>query len=1291
MFSENRLITIEGKLNRMARQVAKVMEFITDAEREKIIDWLSTINFFPQHADIFRRCQRGTGEWILADEKFKRWESGSGGILWGRGIPGAGKTVLASVVVDHLTKNGKNNNIGVACIYLNHKETTAQTPSNLLAAVWRQLVLNNPIAEVLKLFRMHSKKRTRPELAEIHDVLRSVVAQWAKVYIVVDALDETSEDTRKTLLDYLTKLGPTVCLMLTSRPNISLPKINPDILEIHVPEDDIQTYVKEQINNSGDLALVVESSDFRDIIIAKIVDNVDGMFLLAKLHVDSVKECPTVDGIRDVLGNLSRHLNKAYDTAMERIENRPEQLKKLANSALAWVANAEKPLSVEELQEALSVKQGAKGRDLDRRPKIELVLSVCCGLIIIDQESTTVRLVHFTTQDYLNGRFPGAHMEIARTLFTYMMFDEIQTLLGDSKNFKVENVKTQYALLPYCYSCYVHAAGQPEEDLRDMIVDSLKQAVRWNRVFRYAHYGWMRPWNYMNWPESPSPLWVASCANLYKTVQHLLDNGIPSIDNDFPLVVASKHGHTDVVRLLLEHGAAVHAEGDGALRRASEYGHLDVVQLLIEHGAAVHAEDNEALWKASGNGRFDVVQLLLEHGAAVHAKDNKALRKASWNGRLDVVQLLIEHGADVHAEDNEALRGASENGHVDVVQLLIEHGAAVHAEDNEALWKASGNGCFDVVQLLLEHGAAVHAKDNKALRKASWNGRLDVVQLLLGHGAAVHAENDGALRAASRYGHIEIVRLLLEYGAAVHAGGDQALREASRYGHLDVVQLLLEHGATVHTEKDGALRAAFEKGHLEVVRLLLEHNADVQAHKNGALRAASKAGYKEVVQLLLDHGVNVNAADEDDVSALEAAACWDGYCGLWDSPTSHERAARRLELVRLLLEHNADVHAHNNGALRAGSRRGHQELIQLLLEHGANVNAADENDVSALEAAASWNGGYDMVDSSSSHEKAAHRLELVRLLLEHDADVHAYNNGALRAASREGHREVVELLLEHGANVNAADGSGVSALEDAAGWDGSSPDEWDTSPDEMAARRLELVGLLLKHGADVHAHNNGALRAASRKGSKEVVQLLLEHGTNVNASDENDVSALEAAACWDGSYGSEWPSPDDRATRRLELVGLLLEHIAGVHVHNNDALRAASKRGHKEVVQLLLENGAEVNAADEKDVSALEAAAGWDGMHSWEKSLPDWVEHPTPSVDAKAAHRLDLVRLLLEHNADVHAHNNGALRAASEKGHKEVVQILLENGTDASALEIEPELQDAETESQNAAAELVSS
>lgn len=174
--------------------------------------------------------------------------------------------------------------------------------------------------------------------------------------------------------------------------------------------------------------------------------------------------------------------------------------------------------------------------------------------------------------------------------------------------------------------------------------------------------------------------------------------------NDRCLCEASKNGRTEIVQLLLDHGANVHTDNDSALRWASTNGHTDTVKVLLDHGAQYLSD---ALQRASTNGHTDTVKVLLDHGADVHIAGDSALRWASEKGYTDTVKVLLDHGADVHADNNYALRWASRHGHTDTVKVLLDYGADVHAENGQALQWASDYSHTAIVKLLLDHSENV--------------------------------------------------------------------------------------------------------------------------------------------------------------------------------------------------------------------------------------------------------------------------------------------------------------------------------------------------------------------------------------------------------------------------------------------------------------------------------------------------------------------------------------------------------------------------------------------------------
>ena len=167
--------------------------------------------------------------------------------------------------------------------------------------------------------------------------------------------------------------------------------------------------------------------------------------------------------------------------------------------------------------------------------------------------------------------------------------------------------------------------------------------------------------------------------------------------NDSCCNLAAKHGHLEVVRLLIEKGADATAEDKDKktpLHFAAANGHLEVVRLLIEKGADATAEDEDKktpMHLAAFNGHVEVVRLLIEKGADATAEDKDKkipLHLAAENGHLEVVRLLIEKGADATAEDKDKktpVHLAAFNGHLDIVRLLIEKSADATAEDKDKI------------------------------------------------------------------------------------------------------------------------------------------------------------------------------------------------------------------------------------------------------------------------------------------------------------------------------------------------------------------------------------------------------------------------------------------------------------------------------------------------------------------------------------------------------------------------------------------------------------------------------
>jgi ankyrin repeat protein len=925
----------------------------------------------------------------------------------------------------------------------------------MLAAIMKQL-LQGGLSEAEpaeRLYKKHHDRGTKPTIEETFSTLREVAAKYSTVYVVIDALDECrdSDGTRSQLLARLKNLqmGQDVRIMATTR---FIPEIEAELpaamkLEIQASDEDVRRYVAGQTHRlprciQRDPALQAMMQD-------KFVEAVDGMyaiclhlvnsaslqvsrFLLARLHINSLLDKRTVKDVKSTLSQLSKGsaaLNEAYDEAIKRIDGQLDGDKEWARTVLSWITCTRRPLTTAELCCALAVERDEAELDPESIPDVDDLLSVCAGLVVVDQESAVIRLVHYSTQEYFerikNKWNPDAPLQIALTCLTYLSFDVFKTgSCSSDRDFEERLQESKF--LDYAAKHWGEHTATVEDKVcalacsflsDDGLVSSATQ-VFFAPTYKYRRYS-------QAYPRDNTGAHLAARFGLSLILATMLmpkgqkrpELTMKDSEGQTLLYLAAGNGHYLTAKLLIDKGAEVNVQGGeygNALQAASSGGYETVVKLLLESGANVNAKGGRygnALQAASSGGYETVVKLLLESGANVNAKGGRygnALYAASEGGHEAIVKLLLEKGTNVNAQNGRhgnALYAASEGGHEAIVKLLLNVGANVNAEGGRygnALYAASEGGHEAIVKLLLEKGANVNAEGGEygsALQAASKGGYETTVKLLLEKGANVNAQNGrhgNALYAASEGGHEAIVKLLLEKGAEVSIEGGEygnALYVASEGGHERTVKLLLEKGANVDVQGGAygnALQAASGGGHEAIVKLLLDKGANINAQGgrySNAIQAASLGGYEAIVKLLLEKGANVNAEGGRYGNALQAA-----------SEGGHEA------IVKLLLESGANINAqggHYSNVLYTASEGGHETIVKLLLEKGANVNAKGGFHGNALQAA-----------SAKGHK------DVVKLLLNAGANVNAqggrYGN-ALYAASERGREAIVKLLLERGA------------------------------------------------------------------------------------------------------------------------------------------------------------------------------------------------------------------------------------------------------------------------------------
>lgn len=422
-------------------------------------------------------------------------------------------------------------------------------------------------------------------------------------------------------------------------------------------------------------------------------------------------------------------------------------------------------------------------------------------------------------------------------------------------------------------------------------------------------------------------------------------------------------------------------------------------------------------------------------------------------------------------------------------------------------------------------------------------------------------------------------------GAPVGPAGGTGLLEAVKSRNIAVVRTVLANASSEitteinATQGDGAtaLHWAAYWGELEIVDLLLGRGAKADVaddHGITSLWLAAANNAPDIVGRLLTSGGNANAAHSSGETALMAA-----------SRTGNHAAVRHLLAAGARVD--AQERARGQTALMWASAQGHTAIVKALIAAGAGLHQrsrarrqlvnstgnADYTGVMEVE-----QGGYTPL----LFAVRGNHLDAVRALLASGANVNdtsADRTSALVIAAHSGHREMARLLLEAGADPNA-DGSGYTALH-------------------IAVRRgdVDVVTALLARGADPNAR---VIRATPARRISDDVALPREVVGSTPlwlAARYGHVHILEALgnAADPALTGNDGSTPLMMAIGRdprvsLEAARHLINRGADVRASDelgDTALHRAASAGFDEIVRLLVDKGASVDARNHQGQSPL--------------------------------------------------------------------------------------------------------
>ncbi|KAF2181728.1 hypothetical protein K469DRAFT_691815 [Zopfia rhizophila CBS 207.26] len=430
--------------------IQKKLDVQLDEEQAKkriaVIEWLSGANSSIEH-DSFcatRGEYPDTGNWILRHDGIRNWkdeDEPETPIVWTNGIPGAGKTILASIIIEDCKLIS-----GFSTSYFYCKDNDPERNSTLavLKGLLTQMLDHYP--ELLP--HCYDTRLSSPEVflrspGIAKQLLEVFCAKYPEQYIIIDGLDECDRPERKEILRCFIGLvascelehpGKLRVLFVSQeypdvRKILMESKIRPKIIPLSVMDNgnDIDIYCNHwmgKIQRKNELTQVQ-----REYIHCLTVGKARGMFLYAKLVMDNLFEQPTRQQLLEEIDErkFPNGLEEAYHRIIDRIKRNTKQAEwESAKKLLGWMVCQKRPMGWVEMQVVTSMNVEAQDIEFDDR-RLRVHIHDICGSLVKILPGDRVELVHSTAKQYIANtgdvHAPSVECELAGICMSYLTFD----------------------------------------------------------------------------------------------------------------------------------------------------------------------------------------------------------------------------------------------------------------------------------------------------------------------------------------------------------------------------------------------------------------------------------------------------------------------------------------------------------------------------------------------------------------------------------------------------------------------------------------------------------------------------------------------------------------------------------------------------------------------------------------------------------------------------------------------------------------------------------------------------
>ncbi|WPA97796.1 uncharacterized protein RHO25_002407 [Cercospora beticola] len=362
-----------------------------DHQEQQIDKWLSPPDPSTNYNIATDLRHPNTGRWFLDSDEYIIWKANPSAPLWLNGIPGCGKTILSSAIIEDLKDGADTSGFIVLFHYFDFNDSSKQSFDKMLRSLVAQLYQQHEPCRH-HVHQLHSSCKDgneQPSTQALATILQSMTSDARNVTIVLDALDEC--ETRRDLLHWLASHHlEKIRVLLTSRKEgdieASFSKWIPAAAVVPIQErtvdEDIRKVVRSRIHHDEDLQRWKKWPEVQKEIETALIEKAGGMFRWAACQLDALKDCVNLRSLRDALSFLPEDLDGTYSRILEKVSegNSRDMIR-----VLQFLTFSERPLRLDEAIDAIAIdtEESPAFRAENRMPNPKDIARVCSSLIKI--------------------------------------------------------------------------------------------------------------------------------------------------------------------------------------------------------------------------------------------------------------------------------------------------------------------------------------------------------------------------------------------------------------------------------------------------------------------------------------------------------------------------------------------------------------------------------------------------------------------------------------------------------------------------------------------------------------------------------------------------------------------------------------------------------------------------------------------------------------------------------------------------------------------------------------------